>query len=70
MPLTPKEMAEMIDRLDNVCREAQELQTRLRRAMVARAREQHQMESKGGTNQRVAPRNRRSSERRAAKRSD
>jgi hypothetical protein len=69
MPLTPEEIADIIDRLDNVCREAQELQARLRRAMVTRAREQQQLVSKGGPERRVTPRNRRSGERRTSKRS-
>jgi hypothetical protein len=38
MPLTAKELAEIIERIDTLCREAQELQAQLRRAMVARAR--------------------------------
>jgi hypothetical protein len=68
MPLSPDEMAEMIARLERVCREAQELQERLRRAMVGRAREQQQLVSKGGAERRQAPRNRRSAERRKSKR--
>jgi hypothetical protein len=37
MSLTPEEMAEIIERLDLVCREAQELQARLRSDGNARA---------------------------------
>jgi hypothetical protein len=38
MPLTPKEMAEMIEELKRLCEEAQELQKRISRAMVESAR--------------------------------
>lgn len=39
MTLTPDKMKEILAKLDDVCREAQELQARIRRAMAARARE-------------------------------
>jgi hypothetical protein len=66
MPLSPQELAEIIEGLDLVCREAQELQERLRRAMVERAREQQQVVSKGGGKRRNAPR-KRSAERRKSR---
>jgi hypothetical protein len=68
MPLTPKQIAEAIERLDAVCREAQELQERLRRAMVTRARDQQQVIVNVGRDRPVRPRNRRSAERRKRKR--
>ena len=38
MPLTDKERAELLGRLDNLCREARELQYRIGREMEERAR--------------------------------
>jgi hypothetical protein len=38
MPLTDKERAELLKRLDDVCHEARELQERLKRQMHANAR--------------------------------
>jgi hypothetical protein len=38
MPLTAEEMKQLIVQLENICREAQELQGRIRAAMVDRAR--------------------------------
>jgi hypothetical protein len=38
MPLTDSERAELLERLDDVCREAKELQDRIRREMGDRAR--------------------------------
>jgi hypothetical protein len=72
MPLTPEELATIIERLDAVCCEAQELQATLRRAMLRRAREQQQIASnvpttKVAPERRVTPRNRRSAERRKTK---
>jgi hypothetical protein len=69
MSLTPKEVAKIIERLDLVCREAQELQERLRRAMVTRARDEQQFVSKGSSERRRAPPKSRAAERRGSKRS-
>ena len=67
MPLSPQELAEIIERLDLVCREAQEIQERLRRAMVDRAREQQQVVSEGRSKRN--PSRKRSAERRKSPRS-
>lgn len=68
MSLSPEELSAIIERLDAVCREAQELQATLRRAMLTRAREQQQVPSKVPKERRTTPRKRRSAERRKAKR--
>jgi len=68
MSLSPEELAAIIERLDAVCREAQELQATLRRAMLTRAREQQQVPSKVPKAGRETLRNRRSAVRGKAKR--
>jgi hypothetical protein len=57
--LTATQYAELIRKLDEVCRQAQELAAHIRGKMVDRARQDRQVLSKGTTERRHAPKKRR-----------